>query len=109
MRKIFLFSLLLIMTITTLFVTGCAIPERNRTGAAANQTQQGEISLPPGASLPAGAGLSSSEGQKRFDVICEMGETKNLGGYTVLRDRQTGKEYLVITGLNGAPAVININ
>lgn len=103
MRKIYLFLLLLIMIITALIVTGCAVPERNRTGAAANQTQQGEISL------PAGAGLSPGEGQKRFDVICEMDETKNLGGYTVLRDRQTGKEYLVITGLNGAPAVININ
>lgn len=43
---------------------------------------------------------------ERFKVIYEHPETKNLGGFTVLRDTVTGQEYLVITGLNGAPAVI---
>ena len=45
---------------------------------------------------------------KRFEIIQEEGETKNIGGFTVLRDNQTGKEYLVITGLNGAPTVTNL-
>ena len=45
---------------------------------------------------------------KRFEIIQEEGETKNIGGLTVVKDNLTGKEYLVITGLNGAPTVINM-
>lgn len=45
---------------------------------------------------------------KRFEIMQEEGETKNIGGFTVLKDNMTGKEYLVITGLNGAPTVINM-
>ncbi len=45
---------------------------------------------------------------KRFQVIQEEGETKNIGGFTVIKDTNTGKEYLVITSLNGAVAAIDI-
>ncbi|SHI71814.1 hypothetical protein [Desulfofundulus thermosubterraneus] len=43
---------------------------------------------------------------QRFKIIYEHSETKNLGGFTVLRDNATGHEYLIITGLNGAPTVV---
>lgn len=45
---------------------------------------------------------------KRFVIIQEENESKNIGGMTVLKDNQTGREFLVITGLNGAPTVIEI-
>lgn len=43
---------------------------------------------------------------QRFKIIYEHSETRNLGGFTVLRDNATGYEYLIITGLNGAPTVV---
>lgn len=45
---------------------------------------------------------------KRFQVIQEEGETKNIGGFTVIKDTNTGKEYLVITSMNGSVAAIDI-
>ncbi len=45
---------------------------------------------------------------KRFQVIQEEGETKNIGGFTVIKDTNTGKEYLVITSLNGSVTAIDI-
>lgn len=109
MRKNLLFAFLL-MASAVMILTSCAQSDPSRTGTGVNQFQpQGKDIRSPGPQPPAGAGFSSSSDQKRFEVILEEGETKNLGGYTVLRDKQTGKEYLVITGLNGAPTVININ
>lgn len=49
---------------------------------------------------------ASDEQAQRFKIIYEHSETKNLGGFTVLRDNATGHEYLIITGLNGAPTVV---
>jgi len=46
---------------------------------------------------------------KRFQVIQEEGETKNIGGFTVIKDTNTGQEYLVITSLNGSVTAIDIN
>lgn len=46
--------------------------------------------------------------QKRFVVTQEEGQTKNIGGFTIIKDTLTGKEYLVITGLNGATSVTPI-
>lgn len=62
------------------------------------------------ASQPKGQAENENKNQapKRFEVIQEEGETRNIGGFTVIKDNQTGKEYLVITGLNGAPTVINM-
>ncbi|RJQ24643.1 MAG: hypothetical protein C4589_12645 [Peptococcaceae bacterium] len=48
------------------------------------------------------------ETPKRFVVVQEEGEMKNIGGLTVLKDNETGKEYLVVTGLNGATTVIGL-
>ncbi|MGB9802364.1 hypothetical protein [Desulfofundulus sp.] len=50
-------------------------------------------------------GASSMQDQ-RFKIVYEHPETKYLGGFTVLRDNVTGQEYLIITGLNGAPTVV---
>ncbi|OAT81368.1 hypothetical protein [Desulfotomaculum copahuensis] len=44
----------------------------------------------------------------RFEIIYEHGETKNLGGFTVIRDNATGQEYLAVIGLNGSSSVIAI-
>lgn len=49
---------------------------------------------------------SGAEKPPRFEVIYEHGETKNLGGFSVIRDNATGQEYLAVTGMNGSPAVI---
>ena len=46
---------------------------------------------------------------KRFQIIQEQGETNNIGGLTVIKDTATGKEYLVITGLNGTTTVTDLN
>jgi hypothetical protein len=46
---------------------------------------------------------------KRFQIIQEEGETNNIGGYTVIKDTETGKEYLIVTGLNGSPTVTDLN
>jgi hypothetical protein len=45
---------------------------------------------------------------KRFQIIQEEGETNNIGGFTVIRDTLTGKEYLVVTGLNGSSTVTDL-
>lgn len=45
---------------------------------------------------------------KRFQIIQEEGETHNIGGITVIRDTVTGKEYLVVTGLNGSLTVTEL-
>jgi len=68
-----------------ILLAGCTPPPKGRTANETTPTQP-----------------------KRFEIIQEEGETKNIGGFTVLRDNQTGKEYLVITGLNGAPTVTNL-
>lgn len=47
-----------------------------------------------------------AEKPPRFEVIYEHGETKNLGGFSVIRDNATGQEYLAVTGMNGSPTVI---
>ncbi len=64
----------------------------------------------PAVNMPAdsvaGAG---GTGDERFEIIYEHGETMNMGGFTVIRDNLQGVEYLVITGLNGAPAVIRMD
>lgn len=106
MKRISLLPFLLVLIIA-LLAAGCTAPDRSGTDPGVNQVQS-EFQ-PPGSPPPAGSGLSSGTSPKRFEVICEEGESKNIGGYTVLRDSRTGKEYLVITGLNGAPTVININ
>jgi hypothetical protein len=46
---------------------------------------------------------------KRFQIIQEEGETNNIGGYTVIKDTETGKEYLIVTGLNGSSTVTDLN
>jgi hypothetical protein len=46
---------------------------------------------------------------KRFHIIQEEGESSNIGGYTVIRDNVTGKEYLIVTGLNGSSTVTDLN
>jgi outer membrane biogenesis lipoprotein LolB len=46
---------------------------------------------------------------KRFQIIQEEGETNNIGGYTVMKDTATGKEYLIVTGLNGSSTVTDLN
>jgi len=50
----------------------------------------------------------AENGAKRFQIIQEEGETKNIGGFTVIKDTQTGREYLVITSLNGSVTAIDI-
>lgn len=87
MKKFFLLLALLLLALI-LFLAGCALPDRDRSTSAEQQT------------VPAEA--------ERFKVLFEQGETKNLGGFTVIRDSQTGKEYLVVVGLNGAPTVVNL-
>lgn len=44
----------------------------------------------------------------RFQIIQEQGETNNIGGLTVIKDTMTGKEYLVVTGLNGSSTVTEL-
>lgn len=75
----------LAMTLLFILLSGCAAPSK---GQGANENKD---------PVP-----------KRFEIIQEEGETKNIGGFTVIKDSMTGKEYLVITGLNGAPTVINM-
>ena len=62
----------------------------------------------PVSGLPA---QSQAEGttSPRFEVIFEHKETRNIGGFTVIRDNRTGQEYLVVTGLNGSPAVVPLD
>jgi hypothetical protein len=52
---------------------------------------------------------SAENTNKRFQVIQEEGETKNIGGLTVIKDTATGKEYLIVTGLNGSSTVTDLN
>jgi len=75
----------LAMTLLIILLSGCAPPPK---GQEANENKN---------PVP-----------KRFEIIQEEGETKNIGGFTVVKDNMTGKEYLIITGLNGAPTVINM-
>jgi len=51
---------------------------------------------------------AADKSTKRFQIIQEEGETKNIGGFTVIKDTLTGKEYLIITSLNGSSNVINL-
>jgi outer membrane biogenesis lipoprotein LolB len=51
----------------------------------------------------------ASENTRRFQIIQEEGETNNIGGYTVIKDTATGKEYLIVTGLNGSSTVTDLN
>ncbi len=44
----------------------------------------------------------------RFQIVQEQGETNNIGGFTVIKDTMTGKEYLVVTGLNGSSTVTEL-
>lgn len=81
MKKI----ILLAATLVIILISGCTPPPR---GQAVNENKSPE--------------------PKRFAIIQEEGESQNIGGFTVIKDTQTGKEYLVITGLNGAPTVINM-
>ncbi|MCL6638230.1 MAG: hypothetical protein K6T80_00935 [Firmicutes bacterium] len=81
--------LVMLFTLSLMLPAGCSLPERSRAGSG---EQQQPAPVEP----------------RRFQVICEEGETKNLGGFTVIRDNQTGKEYLIVTGLNGAPTVVNL-
>ncbi|MCL6635759.1 MAG: hypothetical protein K6T29_08345 [Peptococcaceae bacterium] len=74
-----------VMTVLFILFSGCAPPPQGR------QVEEKTPSVP-----------------KRFEIIQEEGEAKNIGGFTVIRDNATGREYLVITGLNGAPSVINV-
>lgn len=71
-----------LILVAFLFLPGC------RTNAPANEVQE-----PP----------ATQSG--RFEVIYEHGRTKNMGGFSVIGDKETGTEYLVVTGLNGAVAV----
>lgn len=48
------------------------------------------------------------EAAQRFQIIYEHSETLNTGGFTILRDNKTGVEYLIVTGLNGAPSVTEL-
>ena len=51
---------------------------------------------------------ASEDSNQRFQIIQEQGETNNIGGLTVIKDTLTGKEYLVVTGLNGASTVTEL-
>jgi hypothetical protein len=78
-----------ILIITVALVQGCAPLSKNRplfenTPQAADNTD------------------------KRFQIIQEQGETNNIGGFTVIKDTATEKEYLIITGLNGAVTVTDL-
>lgn len=53
--------------------------------------------------------LAAESTNKRFQIIQEAGETNNIGGYTVIKDTATGKEYLIVTGLNGSSTVTDLN
>jgi hypothetical protein len=77
--------ILLTVTLIFIFVSGCTPPPGGQAVKENNSPQP-----------------------RRFEIIQEEGETQNIGGFTVIKDNQTGKEYLVITGLNGAPTVINL-
>lgn len=83
MRRVIIFIMVAVLVMTLL--SGCATPPRE---------QAAEENKPPE--------------PKRFEIIQEEQETRNIGGITVIRDNQTKQEFLVITGLNGAPAVIQI-
>lgn len=52
--------------------------------------------------------IALPETAQRFQIIYEHGETLNTGGFTILRDNKTGVEYLIVTGLNGAPSVTEL-
>ncbi len=82
-----------LVTLVFLILTlsgGCA-------AQSGNQTPEKSI---PNAAL--------NDAARRFQVIQEEGETKNIGGFTVIKDTQTGREYLVITSLNGSVTAIDI-
>ena len=51
---------------------------------------------------------ASEDTNQRFQIIQEQGETNNIGGLTVIKDTLTGKEYLVVTGLNGSSTVTEL-
>lgn len=83
---------LMILGMLILIMTGCS-------GA-----QRLHASMPK---PPASAEAARQPGQPpRFEVVYEHGETKNLGGFSVIRDNATGQEYLAVIGLNGSSSVI---
>ncbi len=86
MRK---FTFIAVILLVLSFSTGCVQQSKNK---APDQNKTEAV----------------DSGAKRFQVIQEEGETKNIGGFTVIKDTNTGKEYLVITSLNGAVAAIDI-
>jgi hypothetical protein len=51
---------------------------------------------------------ASDNTNQRFKIVQEQGETANIGGFTVIQDTQTGKEYLIVTGLNGSSVVTEL-
>ncbi|WP_018086768.1 DUF6440 family protein [Desulfurispora thermophila] len=83
--------LLILLLLSVLGATGCSnfLSQRN-----ASHSTLKPIALP--------------ETANRFQVIYEHGETLNTGGFTILRDNKTGVEYLIVTGLNGAPSVTEL-
>lgn len=80
---------LLIIILSVVLVQGCASLTKSRP----------LIENSPGA---------AENENKRFQIIQEEGETNNIGGFTVIKDTLTGKEYLVVTGLNGSSTVTDI-
>jgi outer membrane lipoprotein-sorting protein len=86
MRK---FTFIAVILLVLSFSTGCVQQSKNQ---APDQNKPEAV----------------DNGAKRFQVVQEEGETKNIGGFTVIKDTNTGKEYLVITSLNGAVAAIDI-
>ena len=69
---------------------------------------QGCASLTKSRPLIENSPESADNTNVRFQIIQEQGETNNIGGFTVIKDTITGKEYLVVTGLNGSSTVTEL-
>jgi len=81
---------MIVIVLTVVLIQGCAPLSKNR--PLFENTPQ-----------------TADNTDKRFQIIQEEGETNNIGGFTVIKDTATGKEYLVITGLNGTSTVTELN
>ena len=87
MKKLFI----LVIILAVVLIQGCATP-LTQTRPLVEDTSQ-----------------TAENTNKRFQTIQEEGETNNIGGYTVIKDTATGKEYLIVTGLNGSATVTDLN
>lgn len=80
--------------LTLLFITG---------GCAQRQTVS-----PTSPSSQAAAKATNIKNTGRLEILQEEGEGHNYGGITIIRDKETGKEFMIVSALNGSNAVVEL-